>query len=376
MLTSPITILHVVDSLEPGGMENGVVNVARLLDPEEFQLRVCCLRSAGEFAARLPGHVTVHALDKRPGFSVGTAFRLARVMAKIKPDILHTHNLGPLIYGSLAKAFGQWPPILHGEHGVLDDEELTPRRMRQRRWLYHGCRRVHTVSESLRQHLVDLGFPATKIEAVVNGVDTQRFAPGDRAAVRRQLGIAVDGLWIGMIGRFTPFKRHALLLDAFAVLARRMNNVRLVIVGGGGAEQENVNRQARASDATARIHLAGFQNDPAPFYQAMDLLVFPSVNEGLSNAVLEAMATGVPVLCHNACGNAEVITPGEDGLIASLGSVEELVAQLEQALSAPTNLTLMGKKARAKVATKFSLAAMAEHYARLYRELAFSRRVG
>ena len=82
-------------------MENGVVNVARLLDPQEFQVRVCCLKCAGQFAARLPGRVTVHSLDKRPGFSLGTAFRLARVMAKIKPDILHTHNLGPLFYGSL-----------------------------------------------------------------------------------------------------------------------------------------------------------------------------------------------------------------------------------------------------------------------------------
>ncbi len=357
-------------------MENGVVNVARLLDPLEFQVRVCCLKCAGQFAARLPGHVTVHSLNKCPGFSLGTVFRLAQVMAEIKPDILHTHNLGPLIYGSLTKGLGQWPPILHGEHGVLDEEELTPRRMWQRRWLYHGCRRVHTVSESLRHHLVDLGFPSTKIEAIVNGVDTQRFAPGDRTAVRRQLGLAVDGLWIGMIGRFTQYKRHALLLEAFSVLARRMQNVHLVIVGGGGSEEENVNRQARSSGAAARIHLAGFQNVPEPFYQAMDLLIFPSVNEGLSNAVLEAMATGVPVLCHTACGNAEVITHGEDGLIAPLDNVTELTGQLEHALSSPARLAAMGQKAREKVACKFSLAAMVEHYARLYRELAFSRRSG
>lgn len=357
-------------------MENGVVNVARLLDPAEFQVRVCCLKRAGQFAARLPGHVTVHSLDKRPGFSLGTACRLARVMAEIKPDVLHTHNLGPLIYGSLAKGFGQWPPILHGEHGVLDAEELTPRRMRHRRWLYQGCRRVHTVSVSLRQHLVELGFPPAKIEAVVNGVDTQQFSPGDRTAVRRQLGLAVDGLWIGMIGRFTQYKRHALLLEAFSVVARHMKNVQLVIVGGGGSEEKNVQQQARSSEAAARIHLAGFQNDPLPFYQAMDLLVFPSVNEGLSNAVLEAMATGVPVLCHTACGNAEVITHGEDGLISSLDSVEELATQLEQALSAPARLVAMGQKAREKVAEKFSLTAMVENYARLYRELAFSRRSG
>lgn len=372
MPISRITILHVVDSLEPGGMENGLVNVAQLLDPQEFQVRVCCLKNAGQFAARLPGHVAVHSLDKRPGFSLRTAFNLARIMAEIKPHILHTHNLGPLIYGSLTKGFGQWPPILHGEHGVLDEEELTPRRMRQRRWLYHGCRRVHTVSESLREHLIQLGFPPPKIEAVVNGVDTQRFAPGDRAAVRRQLGLAVDGLWIGMIGRFTPFKRHALLLDAFAILARRMKNLHLIMVGGGGSEEAKVIQQSRASEAAARIHLAGFQIVPEPFYQAMDLLVFPSVNEGLSNAVLEAMATGVPVLCHNACGNAEVITHGEDGVIAPLGNVVELVGQLEQVLSAPPRLAAMGQKAREKVARQFSLSAMAQHYARLYRELAFS----
>ena len=374
MPQAPIRVLHVVNSLEPGGMENGVVNVASRLDPAAFQVQVCCLERVGKFAARLPGHVPVQVLNKQPGFSVWTVFSLARVIAQFGPSVLHTHNLGPLIYASLAKGLGQWQPILHGEHSQLNEDELSPRRMRQRRWLYHGCRCVHTVSESLRHHLLELGLTSEKWEVIANGVDTQRFRAGDRAAARRSLGLPGEGLVVGMVGRFGLLKRHTLLLDSFALLAQRMDNVRLLIVGGGGPEEQRVIEQAKASKVSARIHLAGFQNDTAPFYQAMDLLVVPSVNEGLSNAVLEAMASGIPAVCHTACGNAEVITSGADGFVAPLDNVEALAAQLQETLASPARLAWMGQKAREKVVGRFSLATMAENYARLYRELVVGSR--
>ncbi|MBI5773427.1 MAG: glycosyltransferase [Verrucomicrobia bacterium] len=370
MPRGPIRILHVVFSLEPGGMENGLVNVAARLPAGEFEVHVCCLERAGRFAERLPDNVRVHVLDKQPGVSFTTVRRLARLIGQLQPHLLHPHNLGPLLYSAAAALGGIRCPILHGEHSELTLREKTPKLMFLRHAAYRACRRTHTVSHSLRRHLVELGFPAEKIEVVVNGVDTARFQPAPRAQARARLGLPPDGALLGIVGRFGAFKRHDVLLRAFEQLTAVQPAARLLIVGGGGPEEERIKKQVQSSPAAARIHLAGFQPQPENFYQAMDLLVVPSVNEGLSNALLEAMACGVPVLSHTACGNAEVIHSDENGWIADLETPEKLAAELAGRLAAPPQLIAAERRAREIVQRDYSITKMVDDYARLYRALA------
>lgn len=351
-------------------MENGIVNLARRLPSDRFATRICCLERPGAFAARLPASVPVDTLGKKDRFSVRAVRRLVQLVRASPPDVVHTHNLGPLIYAGLARFAGMRAPILHGEHAQLAPHELRFKRLWQRRLLYHGVHRIHTVSHALRDDLARAGLPASKIDVVVNGVDTDRFVPADKAAARRQLGLPTDALVLGIVGRFGPFKRHALLVDAFARLSSARKDIHLLIVGGGGPEESRVRQQAAACPAAERIHLAGLQQDMRPWYQAMDLLVVPSTNEGLSNAVLEAMACGVPALCHSACGNAEVITPGDDGLLANIDSAEQLADLLETALKDRARLAEMGGKARAKAASAFSIDKMVKAYERLYEAVA------
>jgi len=142
------------------------------------------------------------------------------------------------------------------------------------------------------------------------------------------------------------------------------------VVGGGGPDEAQVLRQARSNPAADRIHLLGMQPDVRPFYQAMDLLVAPSVYEGLSNVVLEAMSCGVPVLTHTACGNAEVVRDGVDGFVCDLSTVEQLEGKLREVLADPRHLERMGGLARQNVVERFSLAAMVREYAAVYRRLA------
>ncbi len=365
-----LKILHVVFSLDPGGMENGLVNVARRLPTDEFEVHVCCLERAGVFAERLPDPANVVVLHKPPGFSLRATQGLARHAARIGADLLHPHNLGPLTYAVLASGFGLWKPVVQGEHGVFQGEQASPARLRQRQRLYRCCRKVHTVSESLRGYLLEHGFPAEKITAIINGVDTERFQPASKAAVRVQLGLPAAGQFIGIVGRFDPNKKHLLLIEAFNEIATRLPAARLVIVGDRGAEQEKIHAAVQTSPVRERIYLAGFQADPAPWYQALDLLAAPSIFEGLSNAVLEAMACGVPCLAHTACGNAEVITSGSDGFLAALDSTQVLAEELDRILADQTVLTATASRARSRVVKDFSLDAMVNNYARLYREVA------
>ena len=367
-------ILHVVNSLDPGGMENGVVNMARALEPRGFEIHVACLERRGAFAERLPHPERVTVLGKADGFSPRAALRLAREISRLRPAVVHSHNLGALIYASLATAGGHRAALLHGEHSQLTADELTPRRLRQRRWLYRACRAVHTVAHPMRDELLALGFSAEKISVIPNGVDTAHFAPGDRATARAGLALPADAVCIGIVGRFGPFKRHEILLGAFDEIAPRLPAAHLVIAGTGGPAETAVRARAQAGPHAARIHWLGFQSDPRACYQALDVLAIPSVNEGLSNVALEAMACGIPVLANTGCGHERIIASGDDGLIADLATPAALAAQLTALLAQPERLADFGQKARAKMLRDFSLGAMAGAYERLYRSLAVSAR--
>ena len=363
-------ILHVVNSLEPGGMENGVVNMARALEPHGFEIHVACLERSGAFAERLPIPKRVVVLGKRRGFSPGALWRLSRHLARERPDIVHSHNLGALIYSGLASLGGTRCVLIQGEHSQLTDDERSPRRLRQRRWLYRGCRAIHTVSETMRAELVACGFPAAKISAITNGVDTARFTPGDRRAARRELSLPEDAVFIGIVGRFGPFKRHGLLLDAFEEIAPLFPAARLLIAGSGGPEEAAIAARAQASIFRERIHLAGFQEDPRACYRALDVLAIPSVNEGLSNVALEAMACGIPALVQADCGHEQIISHGVDGWIAALDSSGALAAQLAKLLSQRSQFVDFGANARKKVQSAFSLESMTHAYEQLYRACA------
>jgi len=366
-MPEPIRILHVVFSLDPGGMENGIVNVTNQLPPE-FVVEMACLERAGAFAERLKPGVGVHVLGKASGFQWRAVRWLRGLIKECGPHIVHTHNLGPLIYGGLA-AFGNKVKILQGEHAQLTAAERTPRRMFQRRVLYSRCARIHTVATEQLEELVGAGFPARKIVAIVNGVDNVRFAPGQRAVVRRALGLPVDAEIIGMVGRFGPFKRHDALLEAFAAIASQRPGSFLVLVGDGGPRRESVLAQIEAHPFRERIRWAGFQDNPVPWYQSFDVLAVPSVNEGMSNAVLEAMACGVAVVAHAACGHAEILGKAEAGVLADLSSEVELVKALVGMLDRPDDTVKLGLAARDVVCRGYSLEGMCDAYARCYREL-------
>lgn len=364
-----IRILHVVFSLAPGGMENGIVNISSQLDPEKYDIHVCCLDEPGAFASRFPKPEQIYSLGRGSGFSLAIVAKLYRLITEIKPDVVHSHNFGPLIYSALATLFGLRIPILHGEHGQFTTEELSSKRLRQRRWLYRCCREVHTVSHGLRDYIINLKLGSVPITALVNGVDLKRFTREARPELRESLGIPPESPVIGMVARLRPTKRHTLLIQAFSALPAQDPHPHLIIVGDGPTMEE-VKKEVGKSPYKDQIHLVGFQKDPVPYYHIIDLLVIPSSQEGLSNAILESLACSVPVICHTACGNDEVITNGQDGWIVPLDTASQIRDQLQSALSQKDRLRQMGESGREKVAHRFPLTKMLEAYEATYKRVA------
>jgi glycosyltransferase involved in cell wall biosynthesis len=368
----PIKVAHLIFSLEPGGLENGVVNISNRLDRVEFKTDIICLDRIGSFSGRLLPDVDVACLSRERGFSFSTVARLARQLRKIRPDVIHTHNLGPLIYAVLARGLSlRVAPILHGEHCDLQEDEKQPRRIRQRRVLYRFCRRIHGVSAGLKDHLIGMGFPSDKISAIVNGVDSDRFYPAvDRSQAKKAVGLESGAQVIGMVGRFIARKRHLLMLDAFVEIANDNADSVLLLLGDSGEAKEEILSAIQSHPFRDRILWVGHQDDPAPWYRAMDLLVMPSSSEGLSNALLEAMASGVPSIAHPVCGAAEVIDDGVNGILREIETPEELSAVVSGLLADPDRLSNLARQARETAEDKFSINRMVASYASLYREVA------
>ncbi len=362
---SQLRVLHVVNSLEPGGMENGVCNIARGLSERGVETHVACLERRGAFAERLPQPGNVRVLGKSGGFSIGAVWKLMQALRVVKPHVVHTHNLGPLIYASLATLGGRTESIVHGEHSLLAPWELEPRRIAQRRKLYRRCKALHTVSQVQLDELRRLEFAHAHLVSIPNGVDTERYAQAGNLC--HFPGLPEDATVIGLVGRYGPYKRHDALLQAFEAIAGRHPRVHLLFLGAGGSEEQRIAELVAASPVRERVHLAGFQADPSPFYRVMDLLVIPSVNEGMSNAALEAMASGLPVLGNTGCGHEQIVTNGEDSVIADLSTPAALEAQIDALLASPERLVDMGRRARLTVTSRFSLPAMLNAYEQLYR---------
>ena len=359
-----MTVLHVVNSLDPGGMENGVCNIAAGLLPRGVETHVACLERRGAFAERIPSSSNVHVLGKSGGFSLRAVWNLARLIRRVRPALLHTHNLGPLIYASLATLGGRTCSIVHGEHARLAPWELEPRRIRQRHRLYRACRAIHTVSGGQRDELVRHGFAPATICAIPNGVDTGRFISGNRNKSRDEFGIPMDAVVVGLVGRFGPYKRHDALLSALGEIARHFPRAHLLFVGGGGSEESRIRELAANNE---RVQFAGFRKDPETCFRAMDLLAIPSSNEGMSNAALEGMACGIPALGNIGCGHDEVITSGKDGVVADLATPADIAREISSILANPQRLVDMGREARITVEARFSMHAMLDAYEQLYR---------
>jgi glycosyltransferase involved in cell wall biosynthesis len=357
-----------------GGMENGIANICRNLPRETFNFHVCCLRGGGTFADRLPATAQLYILNKKPGFSFSCIRMLRQTILRIKPDIIHTHNLGPLIYTFIASFFGRSWQIIHGEHAELTPGELVIRRKFARKFMYKGCCCIHAVSAQLHNNLIELGFPKNDICTILNGVDTNLFFPPDNKRTAKKhleiAGLSPDDLVIGSVGRFGTFKRHALLLAAFDDFASLHDNVMLVLAGDDGPRKSEVLKKISQCKYSNRIHWIGFQKNIVPFYQGIDLLVAPSINEGMSNAILEAMACGTPVLANTACGNSEILAESEGGTLASMKSASMLTQLLCAQYENRNCLATKGIAARKTVSTRFSIEKMTAKYSNLYLRVA------
>jgi sugar transferase (PEP-CTERM/EpsH1 system associated) len=373
MNASPPLVAHVVFRFGIGGLENGIVNLINQLPRERWRHAIVSLTDVSrEFTMRIARpDVEYIALGKRPGHLMRDYPRLLRLFRALRPTIVHTRNLAAL--EAVVPAWAAGVPVrIHGEHGWdMQDPEGRRRRYRMARRLYRPF--VHHYI-ALSQHLAEylqhqVGVPDEAISQVYNGVDTTRFHPDGRAAIADCPFRAPDHWLIGSVGRLEAIKDPLNLARAF-IRALQLHpaaaqRLRLIVVGDGALRTQV---EALLVDAGVRelAWLAGERADVPQFMRALDCFVLPSRAEGVSNTILEAMATRLPIVATRVGGNAELIESGMTGTLVSAADPDALARAIIAYFHDRAVARRHAKAAYQVAVTRFSLTAMIAAYAGIY----------
>ena len=367
-------IVHVVHGFAVGGLENGLVNLVNRMPAQRWRHAIVSLtRVSGRFAERVQrSDVQYIELDKGPGHLVRDYPRLYRLFRQLRPALVHTRNLAALEASVPAWAAGV-PVRIHGEHGwSREDPDGRSRRYRYVRRLYRPfVSRYVALSCHLEDYLERrVGVRAQHISQIYNGVDTECFRPAE--ARQPIAGCPFDDpedFVVGWVGRMDPVKDVPGLLGAFSQALQRSSAVarhlRLVLVGDGpmrAAIMEIIARQGLGE----RVWLAGERADVAQLMRGFDCFVLPSLGEGISNTMLEAMATRLPVIATRVGGNGELVEPGMTGLLVPPSDSAALAEALLRYFADRAMARRHAKAARRVAEARFSLNRMVADYCNLY----------
>jgi sugar transferase (PEP-CTERM/EpsH1 system associated) len=372
-INRPPLVCHVIFRLAVGGLENGVVNLINWMPADAYRHAVLSLTRSTDFRERIQRpDVAVLEADKAPeGRDLGAYRRVWRQLRALRPDIVHTRNL-PCVDSVFVARLAGVRRIVHSEHG-LDRFEIDGRNRKYnllRRLTNPLVGRYIALSADLRRWLVDVvGIPAGKVALIYNGVDTDRFRPrvGARPPVL-PAGFAPDGTTvIGTIGRLAAVKDPVTLARAFVRLVETdaAARLRLVIIGDGG-ERAAVEAVLDAAGARHLAWLPGFRDDTPDLYRAFDVFALPSEREGISNTVLEAMASGLPVVATRVGGNPEIVPNGAGGRLVPAHDPAALADGIAAYAFDPATAAAHGHAARAWTEARYAPAAMVRGYRDVY----------
>jgi len=372
----PPLIAHVINELAIGGMENGLVNLINRMPEDRYRHAIICLKRMTDFRERIHKDIPIVVLGKRDGKDLSAHSRFVTAVRELRPDVVHTRNISPLEF-NVPAWFGGVNVRIHGEHG-RDVHDLAGKSVKYRilrRVVDLFVKRYVTVSKDLERWLVqDIGIRADRVTQIYNGVDCEKFRPPlDGEPRPEEFPFDRDCIVVGTVGRMQVVKDQLTFAHAFVELCRLLeerrpelaSRLRLVMVGGGPLH-EPCREILAAGGVDGRAWLPGERNDVPEIIRHYDLFVLPSIAEGISNTILEAMASGLPVIATDVGGNPELVEETVDGLLVPPSDPAALANALSELVVDPERRRRQGHAARAKIEARFSMEAMIDSYMSVY----------
>ena len=379
-------VVHLVYRFDVGGLENGIVNLINHMPADAYRHAVVALTEVTDFRQRIRrDDVTFISLHKPPGHGIWLYPQLYALFRRLRPAIVHTRNLAAL--EAVVPAWLAGVPVrIHGEHGrELSDLNGNSRRYQWLRRLYRPfVSHYVALSADLAVYLADkVGVSAGRLTRVCNGVDTARFAPDSNGAAIAgyPFGDPLDPRYwvVGSVGRMQEVKDQTTLARAFVIALQRRpdlrETLRLVLVGDGPLKSQCAAILEQGGVA-GLAWLPGERSDVPEVMRALDCFVLPSLAEGISNTILEAMASGLPVVATDVGGNAELVRGAITGEIVAAADPEAIADSLIRLAGDPQGSARMGRAGRIEAVRRFSLNTMVATYQGLYdRHLGRSERL-
>ena len=375
--TKPVRLLHVIGDSRFGGAGRIILRLGQVARAEGWQVDILTTDPVFQRAVREHGlglvNLDVIHREIRPLWDLGGLVRLSTFLRRERYGIVHTHTSKGGFVGRLAARIAGVPVIVHTAHGFAFHE----RSPRQARLFYsslehiasHWCDRIVSVSEFHRHWALDLGIcnPA-KILAIPNGIASLPKPQTTRADLRRQLGVRDKDLLILTMARLAPDKGFEYLISAAAILLRSERRFQIVIAGDGPvrAQLEELTRNLGVADW---VIFLGFREDVSDLLAASDLVVLPSLREGLSIALLEAMAAGKPIIATSIGSHREVACQSEVALVVPPADAPALCNAILQLVQNPLQMARLGTNARALFESQYTEERMLNTYKQLYFDL-------
>jgi sugar transferase (PEP-CTERM/EpsH1 system associated) len=358
-----IRVAHVIYSFGIGGLEKGITTLINhgSSDIDHVIISLCGNRESEKF---LKKNVEIYCLDKQQGNSIGFIWDLLRLIRKIRPDVVHTRNWSGMD-GILAAKLAGVKTIIHGEHGwdMFDPLGTNKKRRRVRKLTSLMVNGYTCVSKQLALWLQTEVGVKKPITQIYNGVDALKSRPSGRQEkneLKKQFGFLPEEFIVGIVARLDAIKNHSTLFQAFKIVAQNHPLAKFVVVGDG-PEMELLK-----FEAFDKILFLGYRSDTALLMRCFDLFVLPSFNEGISNTILEAMATGLPVIVSNAGGNPELVEDEVNGFLVDPVDPIRMADRIMDYINDPDMMARHGAVGRKLAVENFSIESMVKKYETVY----------
>lgn len=367
MVGKKIKIIRVVVGLNQGGVQQMTLNLFEGLNRDLFEPIALAIENSGVIGAEIErvGFKVINLGLHRDNFSFLKIIKeLRSVFIKEKPHIVHGSSYYPSVYSRIAAKLASVPVLISHEHTIFQKGRL------KRQLIGHFISRFTdkhiAVSEEVKRHVVEwYRIPQEKVEVIYNGVATEYFNPKfPKEDSKKRLNIEPDTFIIGYVGRLDPEKGHRYLFEALNMLKDNFP-LKALMLGTGRREREAIN-QAKETGVAEIVEFLGYRRDIPEILSAFDVFVLPSIQEGFSNALVEAMSMGCPVIATAISGNKEAIVDGVEGFLVPPRNPEAIASAIERLFKDKELRDSMYSSARKKVEEKFSLKKHIEQVENLY----------
>lgn len=357
MENKKIKITHILPELGYGGAERLLVDLLKNIDRDKFNVEVICLIKGGDFVEDLAEiDVPVKILGKRGKLGLAMMWRLKKYLVETQPDIVHTHLFAGDFWGRVAAYLAGVKIIISTEHNINTSEG------KLKDWLKSKTNRLATkiiaVSRSVKNYTIKkYQTPAEKISVIYNGIDISRFSFE-----------SVDfnnKIIFGTVGRLTKQKGHKYLISAFKKVSQKLPEAELWIVGEGEL-RDDLTKQIAKLNLTEKVKLLGTRKNIPAMLNEFDIFVMPSVWEGLGIVVLEAMASGLPIIASDVDGLSELVKDNQNGLLFESKNIEQLSQKMTELVQNETLADKFSRAGREMVENNFDLKKVVREYEEVY----------